>query len=215
MSQLNATELAARLGLSKARISQYVAEGKLEGCFTGDGRARRFDLGRVATALGHRLDLGQMLGNGAETRRALKDAAIEPALLPTLPLAPPAPRKAAPPLPPDVIEEPSRYDLARIQIAEEDARRKRRDNERDEGRWVLAEEVARESAKQLGQELAKFEIALRDGARDVADQFGIDFREVRQVLMRQWRAHRGARAQALAQDAEACQTSEAEKEADI
>lgn len=211
MSQLNATELAARLGLSKARISQYVAEGKLEGCFTGDGRSRRFDLGRVATALGQRLDLGQMLGNGAETRRALKDVATEPAL----PLMPPAPRKAAAPLPPDVIEEPSRYDLARIQIAEEDARRKRRDNERDEGRWVLAEEVARESAKQLGQELAKFEIALRDGARDVADQFGIDFREVRQVLMRQWRAHRGARAQALAQDAEACQTSEAEKEADI
>lgn len=211
MSQLNATELAARLGLSKARISQYVAQGKLEGCFSGDGRARRFDLGRVATALGQRLDLGQMLGNGAETRRALKDVAIEPAL----PLVPPAPRKAAAPLPPDVIEEPSRYDLARIQIAEEDARRKRRDNERDEGRWVMAEEVARESAKQLGQELAKFEIALRDGARDVADQFGIDFREVRQVLMRQWRAHRGARAQALAQDAEACQTSEAEKEADI
>lgn len=211
MSQLNATELAARLGLSKARISQYVAEGKLDGCFSGDGRGRRFDLGRVTTALGHRLDLGQMLGNGAETRRALKDAATEPAL----PLAPPAPRKAAPPLPPDVIEEPSRYDLARIQIAEEDARRKRRDNERDEGRWVLAEEVARESAKQLGQELAKFEIALRDGARDVADQFGIDFREVRQVLMRQWRAHRGARAQALALNAEACQTSEAEKEADI
>lgn len=211
MSQLNATELAARLGLSKARISQYVAEGKLEGCFTGDGRSRRFDLGRVATALGQRLDLGQMLGNGAETRRALKDVATEPAL----PLIPPAPRKSATPLPADVIEEPSRYDLARIQIAEEDARRKRRDNERDEGRWVLAEEVARESAKQLGQELAKFEIALRDGARDVADQFGIDFREVRQVLMRQWRAHRGARAQALAQDAEACQTSEAEKEADI
>lgn len=147
-----------------------------------------------------------MLGNGAETRRALKDVATEPAL----PLTPPAPRKAAAPLPADVIEEPSRYDLARIQIAEEDARRKRRDNERDEGRWVLAEEVARESAKQLGQELAKFEIALRDGARDVADQFGIDFREVRQVLMRQWRAHRGARAHALVQDAEACQTSEAD-----
>ena len=38
--QVNATTLAQRLGVSKARISQYVAQGTLAGCFTGEGRAR-------------------------------------------------------------------------------------------------------------------------------------------------------------------------------
>ena len=48
--QVNATTLAQRLGVSKARISQYVAQGTLAGCFTGEGRARRFDLDLVQKA---------------------------------------------------------------------------------------------------------------------------------------------------------------------
>ena len=55
MVGLNTTELAARLAVSKARVSQYVSEGKLDGCYVGEGRARRFDLDKVATALGRRL----------------------------------------------------------------------------------------------------------------------------------------------------------------
>lgn len=205
MANLNATELATKLDLSKARISQYVSSGKLDGCYTGDGRARRFDLDKVKTALGKNLDLGQMTGNGLTTRRALRaltddDAQPQPA----------APRKTDGELAP---RDPDRLELAKIQSAEEDARRKRRDNERDEGRWVLAEEVERHTARALAQEIGRFELVLRDGARLIADRMGVDYRSARAALMETWRDHRTARAPQLAADAEAAPMTDAERAA--
>ena len=208
MGSLTATELAARFGISRARVSQYVSEGKLAGCFSGEGRARRFDIERVTAALGRRLDPGQMLGNGAATRRALREAdEAGPGETPARPVV----RDSAP-LP---ANDPDRYELARILNAEEDARRKRRDNERDEGRWVLAEEVQRHSARALAQEIAQFESVLRDGARVVADTLGVDFREVRKLLLDQWRSHRAAQAASLSAQAETAEMSEAELNARV
>lgn len=201
--QVNATTLAQRLGVSKARISQYVAQGTLAGCFTGEGRARRFDLDLVQKALHQRLDPGQMLGNGAGTRAALRD------------LDAPTPRTA--PRADSLLEprDPDRYELARILNAEEDARRKRRDNERDEGRWVLADEVERSSRKALAREIGRFEAVLKDGARAVADRLGVDYREVRQILMAEWRTYRTTRARQIRDAADAVQMSDAEREANV
>ena len=205
MSNLNATELAAKLDVSKARISQYVSEGKLDGCYTGEGRSRRFDIEKVSAALGRRLDPGQMMGNGAETRKALRHMETGEA-------PPPQRQKADTPLSPT---DPDRYELARILNAEEDARRKRRDNERDEGRWVMSEEVARHTARAMAQEVAQFETVLRDGARAVADALGVDFREARKILMDQWRTHRAGRAGRLQQEADAVSMTETEAEAQV
>jgi len=209
MTELNATELAARLDVSKARISQYVSEGKLDGCFSGDGRSRRFDLDKVQAALGKSLHPGQMLGNGAATRRALRDLVDDDAVQMPAPSRPPKSGSALDP------RDPDRYELARILNAEEDARRKRRDNERDEGRWVIAEEVQRQTARAMAQEVAQFETVLRDAARAVADRFGLDFREVRKVLMDQWRGHRGQRAETLEGAAAGVEMSDAEKAAQV
>ena len=71
MTSVTASALAIKLGVSRGRISQFVREGKLAECFTGVGRNRRFDLEKSACALGHRLDAGQLMGNGAGTRAAL------------------------------------------------------------------------------------------------------------------------------------------------
>lgn len=201
--QVNATTLAQRLGVSKARISQYVAQGTLAGCFTGEGRARRFDLDLVQQALHQRLDPGQMLGNGAGTRAALRD------------LDAPTPRTT--PRTDSLLEprDPDRYELARILNAEEDARRKRRDNERDEGRWVLADEVERISGQALAREIGLFEAVLKDAARAVADGLGVDYREVRQILMAEWRSYRTARAGQIRGLAEAAQMTDAEREATV
>ncbi len=203
---LNATQLADRLGVSKARVSQYLSEGKLAGCYQGEGRSRRFDLSKVQAALQGRLDPGQMLGNGASTRQALTD------LSDTSETAKP---RGAASRPDGVLSprDPDRYELARIQNAEEDARRKRRDNERDEGRWVLAEEVERATAKLTAREIGRFETVLRDGARAVADRLGVDFREARQILMQTWRAHRGERTDDLTGEAERTAMTDAEREA--
>lgn len=200
MTSLTATEIADRFQVSRARVSQWVSEGKLDGCFTGEGRARRFDPDAVADRLQRALDPGQMLGNGASTRRAIR---AEAAGTKTATGRTDGPLAAA---------DPDRYELARIQNAEEDARRKRRDNERDEGRWVLAAEVQRTTARMIGQEVAQFETVLREGARAVADRFGIDYREARAVLMDIWREHRVQRVAALT-DATSSATMTAEEQA--
>lgn len=208
MASLNATELASRLNLSKARISQYVSSGKLDGCYVGDGRARRFDLGQVALALEKKLDLGQMTGNGLPTRRALRAVACDENAMPSAEKA----RKDDGPLSP---RDPDRLELATLQIKEEEARRRRRDNERDEGRWVLAEEVERHAARTMSQEIGKFELVLRDGARLIADRLGVDYRTARAALMETWREHRAARAPQMATEANAAPMSDIEREAAI
>lgn len=209
MADLNATELASRLAVSKARISQYLSEGKLAGCYQGDGRQRRYDLDKVAAALGRNLNPGQMLGNGAATRAALKDVGGAEA-------APAA--SAVPRVRPDSalpLTDPDRYELARTQKAEEEARRLRRQNLADEGAWVVAAEVERQTGRLLSQEIAQVEVFVRDAARAVADQFGLDFRTVRKSMMDEWRRYRAARAAALGAQATDVPMAEHEDEANI
>ena len=199
MTGLTAAQLADQLSVSRARVSQWVSEGKLDGCYIGDGRARRFDPDSVATRLNRTLSPGQMLGNGAKTKTALRQMDATPA-------APPSRE------PSNVLDanDLDRYELAKIQSAEEDARRKRRDNQRDEGQWVLAAEVQRQTARAIAQEVARFELVIRDGSRAVADKFGMDYRAVRAAMMEIWRTHRASRVAALTDQAESARLTETE-----
>ncbi|MDN5789114.1 hypothetical protein [Pseudorhodobacter sp.] len=209
MAGLSATDLAKELGVSKGRVSQYVAAGQLEGCFRGDGRQRRFDPILVAKALGRNLDRGQMLGNGSGTKKALGRIADDPAPpLEDLPRSYPAGATEIKPA------DPSAYDMAKTQSAIEDARRKRRDNLLAEGQYVLADEVARQVARGIGQEIREFEAVLRDGARRIADDLGVDFLKARQLLVQTFRAHRSTRAASLADHAGGQELTEAEQAAD-
>jgi len=212
MTGLSSSDLARTLGVSKGRISQYVASGQLTGCFEGDGRQRRFDVQKVAGALGRRLDPGQMLGNGAQTKRTLRaiKAPDDPAPLEDdqddRPL--PAATAASP-------QETDRYEIARTQLAEEKARTARRDNQLAEGRYVLAEEVERQVSRALAQEVSEFESVLREAARKVADKMSVDYLLARQILLETWRAHRTQRAKVLGQQAETATPTDAEQEANI
>lgn len=207
MSQLSSTELANQLRVSKGRVSQYVAEGKLAGCFIGDGRARRFDLAKVATALGKTLDQGQMLGNGAKTRKAISDlsAQIETSA-DTLPLR--RDERLA-------ENDPDRYKLAQTAKAEEELRKLRRQNQQDEGSLVLTSEVERQVSRMIAQEVAEVETVLRDGSRAIADRMGVDFKTVRQILIETWREHRKGRSAVLEGEAEGAEMSAAEVAANI
>ena len=204
---MNATQLATELGISKGRVSQYVSEGKLDGCFTGDGRARRFDVGKVRAALDQRLDPGQMLGNGASTKRRIRTAL--PDVVPVE--QPPVSEEDSPP-----AEAPmSRYELARTLNAEEAARKSRRENLLAEGSLVLAESAGREAARALSRELAQVEDLLRRGARVIADDLGVDFKAARKILLDLWREHRTLRAEALGQKAAVADLDDSESEADF
>ncbi len=67
----------------------------------------------------------------------------------------------------------------------------------------------------LNQLTAEVESVLREGARRVADDLGVDFREVRKILMDQWRGHRERRSGTLSREALEAGLSGTEREADI
>jgi hypothetical protein len=215
MPQLNSTELARHLKLSKARISQYVSEGKLAGCYVGEGRLRRFDLEAVLEKLGRTLDKGQLLGNGAETRKAIASlkarswSADAEASTPPVPKQPQVEGSELDPADPD------RYEMARTLKVEQEARRLLRTNAMEEGTLVLASEVAKTSGRLLAQEIAQFETVLRDGARSVADRLGVDFKTVRQILLTHWREHRAVRSSELQDQAKAATLTAEEQQADF
>lgn len=186
---VSASELARLFGRSKAAVSQWTSARKLDGCFEGVGRDRRYDVAKCAEALGLRMDPGQRLGNAAATeaaRRRLAESA------PAREAPEPARRDGAlGPLDDD------RYKLARIQKAEEEARRERRRNAEEEGAFVLRAAMEREIAKTIGAELAAIEAMLSASARALADELGADFKAARRILRDRWRKHRADRAAAL------------------
>lgn len=213
MTLLSASQLAQALNVTKTRVSQYVREGKLEGCYTGHGRARRFDLDKVALALGRSLHPGQMMGNGADTRKALTaitrpspftDAAARPIILPNL--EGPAPAEET---------DSGIYEGARAQKALEEVRKLRRANAEAEGKYVLATEAERQISRAMAQEIAHMEAFLKEASRRVADQLGLDARTVRTILANEWRARRVVRSQQLSEEADTAEMSDAEREVDI
>jgi hypothetical protein len=213
MKMLKASELAEALELTPGRISQLVSEGKLDGAFSGAGRDRRFDLIKSAELLGRRLDIGQRLGNGARSERARQEilAAGAGGAQPPSDMTPAAASGASAAAPTSLSD----YERARTEKAQEEARRMRRLNAEAEGMFVLADEVARQVRRQIGQEVSEVATYIRDTSRVLADRFDVDARAVRQVMLDQWRAHRGVRAD-LAQAAGAAATmSQAESAADI
>lgn len=206
MTQLNLTALAEQLHVSKGRVSQYVGEGKLDGCFEGDGRQRRFDLAKCAKALGKKLDPGQMMGNGDKTQKAITEIS-ETGKVSRIDRP-----SGASGLKPD---DDDGYKMARTQKAVEEARRMRRQNAEAEGVYVLASEVALQTKRLVAQEVAEFESVLRDGARQIADDLGVAFKKSRSILIDKWRGHRATRTRKLQTLSESTQATDAELDADI
>jgi hypothetical protein len=224
MALMTASELARVLNVSRARVGQYVTEGKLNGCFLGEGRARRFDPDKVAAALGRGLHPGQMLGNGAQTRKAIADLATpapttyRPARITPAPSIGDGGEAGQPEGRGDGRgddSEAAKYETARTAKAEEEVRKLRRQNAEAEGQYVLASEVERAIARLVAQEVAEFEAFLRTAARVEADTLGLDAKVVRSILMQTWRDHRSSRSTALDVQASQADPTDEEKAGDI
>lgn len=198
MRHVRASDLAAALGITKGRVSQLVAEGRLDGCFTGEGRDRRFDLERAAQALDRRLDPSQTLGNGAAAfaaRRAVLGEGPEPAPEPTPRADDPLTRLAA----------------ARAENAELDARRKRREEMLAAGRYVLADEVARAQAAAVARALDALERHHLEAVRRLAEAAGHDIRTALAEARDAWRDQRRRLSADFAAAADAATHTEAER----
>lgn len=206
MEGLTATQLAEKLLLSKGRISQMAGEGRLDGCFTGDGRLRRYNLSAVAERLRVKLDPGQSLGNGASTRAVVADI-----------LSSEVGASQKPPRSDGVLPsgDDDSYQLVRKAKLEEELKRLRRQNALEAGTLVLASEVERQVSRVMRQELAEIEEMLRTAARAVADQLAVDARQVRKILVDTWRVQRAGRSAALMEAADLAVMNEAEVGEDI
>lgn len=195
---ITASELARQLGVSRGRVSQLVSEGKLDGCYSGEGHGRRFDLEAAAAALNRRLDQGQQLGNGSASRAARR-AIARP--------ADPRPDTELP------LGDQHDYQLHRAAKVREEARRLRRQNMLEEGTAVLASDAARHAASALQAEIAATDAWLNDVAREISDEKGTDYLETRAILRASWRRHREHREAALRVIAETATETEAEAKA--
>jgi hypothetical protein len=196
---LTAVELAARLRYSKGRISQLVSAGRLDGCFRGEGRARRFDLAKVAERLAIALDPGQQTGNGLRQLAARAD------------LLAPAPAPAAPaPDRPRAEDDAARLARARADEAEVKAQQARRQLALDEGRYVLAAEVARAQASAVQRLLAEAERHLLAEVRRLAAEAGADPKAAAAEARRRWRAWRADQARVFGAAADAAAPTDAE-----
>lgn len=207
---VNARQLARALEVSESRISQLVAAGTLDGCWERQGRRRVFDPRKVAQALDRKLDLGQQLGNGAAAeaarRRLLEDADDAGEERPQERQRDGGQLRG---------DDEDGYRLARTLEVQEKARRLRRQNLEDEGRYVLADHATREARRLMSAEISGFETVIREGARAVADELGVDAKKVRALLRGTWRKHRTERAEALRGEAADAAMTEAEKAGDI
>jgi len=192
--EVNATALAAHLGYSKARISQLVASGRLDGCWTGQGRDRRFDADACAARLTRELDPGQQLGNGLIAYAARASIATPPQ---------------------ESQSDAQRLARARADAAEIELAQARRRFAADEGRWVLAAEVARAQRAVAADSLAVFEQFLLDEVRRIASALlAADPAAMAQASRARWRAARAARAGELEAAADAV-TPQAAESADL
>lgn len=210
---ITASELARTLGISRQRVRQYVQAGKLDGCFSGDGSLRRFDLAKSAEALGKRLDPGQLMGNGAATKAVLNKIQTKDSL-PAKPLTEPK-LNSEQGSEPTSVPDPESYESWRTEKAKEETRRLRRQNAEAEGHYVLASAVAQATAKLISREISEFQMALDRGARIAADKLGVDYRTLRMIMRDSLRDHRTDRAVDLHVEAENSTMSEMEQAEDI
>lgn len=201
------TELATEFNVTKGRVSQWVAEGKLNGCYEGDGRDRRFDVAKCAAALGMNRDLGQSIGNGMDVTRRIAaiNAAGEPGEIDLGELEE---------NPPD--DEPQAWvDLAakaRVITERERAREALRKSAAAAGRFVLKSEVAAAVSGQISRLIGEIERTFfREVAAALADELGIETAQAKAILQRTWREHRATAASNAMDEAEAAGPSEAEE----
>lgn len=186
---VTATELARAIGVTPGRVSQLVKSGRLNGCFEGDGKRRRFDAARVAERLHAVLHAGQQTGEGMAATSAREALLLA---------ARPAPVQAEPP---QIKSDAARLTRARADEAEYRASQARRQMQLDEGRYLLAAEVARATTAATRQLLDDIERWLLDQTRARARAAGADpsqaVAEVR-AAWRDWRARRSGQCAAAA-----------------
>lgn len=207
-------QFAALIGVTPGRISQMIAEGKIDGAaLVGEGRSAKVRVEVARAQLRERTDLGQRLGNGLETRldgalNPVADAALaveDPESAPRLTEAEGLDTLRSPtpaPQPPPVDSVADRLKQLKLSDAE---RRERQALEEDlarRGTYVRADHSRAALVGVAQTMLNVFEGSIADLAQALASRFEIPQRDVAHALRQEFRALRSRAADAARQKAE-------------
>lgn len=177
------TEFAAICGVSKARVSQWIKEGKIgAGELDGQGRAAKIKVDAAIGKLKLRLDPGQRIGNGLGTR-----------------LAPGSPDVGDSEN--DVLDR--RLKAARLQTAEAQNRKMQEDEKVRKGIYVRATEASEEAAHLTNNIVQAFEQAIVEWATETAALHQLPQRDVVHLAHKRIREARAKIAASLASQAAA------------
>lgn len=174
---LSKAKFAEHIGVSKARVSQYLKDGVIEqNALVGEGRRAQINVELAIQQIDQKRDPGQALGNGLETR--LIASGTGPAAVEGGDLA--APQQAS--LPIDPINEELKREKLHAQkmqnrkAAELEAARR--------GQLVAVGDARSEMIKIADTMMQTFEGSLTEFATDLAAKFEIPRRDVLHQLQK-------------------------------
>lgn len=171
------------LKVSPGRVSQYIAEGKISGpALVGEGRRAKIHVATAREQLRRHLDVGQMLGNGLETRLTSEQLGTE-----SLPLAPQSDQSALPPSGvglPSPVENTVEDKLKRERLFQEQIRSRKAAEEEEarKGRFSSTDEARAASTRIAVEMIQTFEGSLPNMAAAVASKFEVPVRDVLHLL---------------------------------
>lgn len=206
-------EFARLINVSPGRVTQYFTEGKLgREVLAGEGRMAKIRYEQAVRQLQERLDIGQRLGNGIDTRLEVPSAppaqtqmqlqqpvAARPVLARPAPEAPVTQTVSAPPDEGESLEtQIKREKLRDVQYrnrkaAEEEAARA--------GRFIEADGARAQMALVASSMLQTFEGGLNAFAEAIAAKFRVPQRDVVFLLQEEFRRLRDNASRAAAERA--------------
>lgn len=194
-------EFAKYIKVSRSRVSQYIAEGKIYGdALVGWGRGSRINRPIAQEQLRKALNIGQMLGNGLETQLTGSPQPAEP----TFDQVPPRSEEPKPELPdprvPSIEDKLKQERLFQEQIR---SRKASEDEEARKGRFTPTEEVRASNTRIAVQMIQTFEGSLPTMAAKIASKFELPVRDVLHELRSEFAEMRGRAAEASRAKAEA------------
>lgn len=171
---ISQAEFARRRNVSRARVSQWIKEGKISGAAVVDGQV---DEVLACEQLNVKLDIDQRLsGNGLGTRLQLD-------------LAPPDPERLAPST---TVE--SRIALERLEGLQRANRKAAIEEVEQLGLLTDAAAARQQVGREVAQLVVRFEGSLAELANGMAAQFKLPQRDVLHYLKGRWREIRSAAA---------------------
>lgn len=201
---LSKGDFAKLINVSAGRVSQYISEGKLSGdALDGEGRRAKIRVVPALAQLRMKLDVGQMMGNGLDTRISAPPTMPAHPAGSELPLQPgPSPARTLPS--PDNTEPTieDRLKQEKLFQARINSRKAAEDEEARKGRFIETDAVKAEMVQLAAKLLDTFEGALPDFANAIAGKFEVPARDVLHLLRGEFRDVRTRAAKNARRDAE-------------